>query len=312
MINYCGHTTLNVQGEEIKIFAPLLACQNSKMADLIVNHKKIDREVTITGSKMFINYLSYSVIDINDENVADIIVASSYFNVPDLLSESKQYLYALLLFTLFRYFLQHQSPNTILRLLDSENEVFISKFQSIVDNFNFSQIISNNVFLMLNDNYIKEMKLSTFIFILEEDNLVIPNEDYLADKILSFVSYHQEVQSKITEFLLKYVDWNKTSMKFEDYINKNKVNVDPNQITNTNSNLNHRLMNYPVEINSSDEYINVIEDVKRKYRNYEYSDINEYEERVLLNIPLEAMLLCENEDCNRIGLFIHSIIFIYI
>lgn len=59
------------------------------------------------------------------------------------------------------------------------------------------------------------MKLSTFLYILQQNKIIIPNEDYLAERILLFISYHQETLPIMTELLLNYVDWNKTSMTFE-------------------------------------------------------------------------------------------------
>lgn len=116
---------------------------------------------------------------------------------------------------MYRYFWKRQSPNTILHLLNSENEKFISRFQSILDNYNLNPIIANNIIILLEEANIKDMKLSTFIYILQQNKIIIPNEDYLAERILLFISYHQETLPITTELLLNYVDWNKTSMTFE-------------------------------------------------------------------------------------------------
>lgn len=89
----CGSTKLSVEGEEIEIFAPLIASQNLIAKNIINNNKELGDEVTIDGCKEFINYLSYSEVDMNDKNVADIIVTSWYFKELDLFEKSKQYIF---------------------------------------------------------------------------------------------------------------------------------------------------------------------------------------------------------------------------
>lgn len=91
----CGSTNLTVKGEKIEIFAPLIASQNLIARDIINNNKELEDEVTVDGCNEFINYLSYSEIDINEKNVADIIVTSWYFKELDLYEKSKQYIFIL-------------------------------------------------------------------------------------------------------------------------------------------------------------------------------------------------------------------------
>lgn len=196
---------LIVENEEIACVTSIL-CESNDRLNEIINDDKIEdkvslpEQITRKAFSILCNYSGYGVIDVDEENISKLLLYCICLNEVDLINICAEYI------------LSHLNTRfviDILNLLYDVPENYLNDIKTAVCNY----IRLNCIILFDNFEIFKLLHLDNIQFIISLDNILIPSEKYLLEKILSH--YHQNLErlenkeDKNCKYndVMKYLNW---------------------------------------------------------------------------------------------------------
>lgn len=214
---------LLIEGEEVSSVSSLLCISNDRLKSIIEDDKVekqilLPYQVTKNAFSLLCNYYGYGLIEINEENVSEVLMCCICLNEMKLLSICEKYV------------LNHENERIImgiLNLMENIPENYLCTMKLRMNDY-----ISLNCTSFLNNNEIlKNLRFENLEYILKIDNLLIPDEKYLLDKILNHynesIKIIEDKDKKYNE-IMKNLNWKKINIyeiddKYLDLIDLNLI-----------------------------------------------------------------------------------------
>lgn len=217
-----------VEKEEISSIALFICHSNERLKNIIEDPKADDKivlpdHITKRSFLLLSCYYGYGVVDINEENVCELLNCCICFNEVSLLN------------ICLKYIKSHTSKKLVVDVLNILNLIpkyYLNDLDMVLKDY-----IQINCYEILNDkNILNCLYIDDLKFIICIENLLIPNEKYLLDKILEHYKNHQkngitlrmnkEEEKRRYNEIIKLLNWKE--------INIGEINVSDIELINLN------------------------------------------------------------------------------
>lgn len=167
---------LLVENEEVDSITSILCASNERLHN-IINDEKADTkillpdQITKKAFSLLCCYYGYATIDIDEENVTELFMCCICLNEPNLLSKCKNFI------------LSHLYNKLVIDIINQIMylpEDYLNDLKTAVCDY----ICLNCTSILDDENIFRRLRLNNINFIVNLENLLIPSEQYLLDRIL--------------------------------------------------------------------------------------------------------------------------------
>lgn len=207
----------------------LFMCHSNERLKKIIEDPKAEAKIVLPdhiSKRSFLLlscYYGYGVVDINEENVCDLLNCCICFNEVNLMN------------ICLKYIKSHENKKLVVDVLNIFNLIpkyYLNDLEIVLIDY-----IQINCCEILNDkNVLNSLLLDDLKFIISIDNLLVPSEKYLLDKILDHYKSHlkkgsnmrmnKDEEEKRYNETMKLLNWKE--------INIGEINVSDIKLINLN------------------------------------------------------------------------------
>lgn len=198
---------LLIENIEVNSITSILCVSNSRL-NAIINDEKADTKISLPdyitrkAFSLLCRYYGYATIDIDEENVTELLICCICLNEPNLLSKCKNFI------------LSHLNNKLVIDIINQIMYLpkeYLNDLKTAVCDY----ICLNCTSILDNENLFGKLYLDHINFIVNLENLLIPSEQYLLDKILKHYNYGIEnIENKNEEYneTIEKLNWKKINI----------------------------------------------------------------------------------------------------
>lgn len=204
---------LLIENEEVCSVSSILCVSNTRLKAIIKDEKAVGKislpeKITRKAFCMLCRYYGYGMVEIDEENVCELLMCCICLDEENLLVKCKEFI------------LSHLNNRVVVDILNEMNYLpdnYLSDIKTTICDY-----VCLNCISIFDDNIIfKKLHLDNINMIIRLENLLIPCEKYLLDKIIKH--YHENIENienKEAEYneVLKNLNWKE--IKFSEMSEK--------------------------------------------------------------------------------------------